>query len=86
MRARCADLHDVFRQGDESVVMAGANVVRLSPLATYLLGQLSDWRTRDELATALIDRFGQPEQGNAADFVEATLTELATLEIVEVEP
>ena len=65
--------------------MAGANVVRLSPLATYLIGQMSDWRTPEELAFALIDRFGGPTDGNAADFVEATLTELAGLEIVEVE-
>jgi hypothetical protein len=86
MRARCAELHDVFHQGDESVVMAGANVVRLSPLATYLLGQMSDWRTSDELAATLIDRFGAPAEGTAADFVAATLTELAGLEIVEVEP
>jgi hypothetical protein len=86
MKARCAELHDVFRQDDESVVMAGANVVRLSPLATYLLEQMSDWRTSDELAAALLDRFGSPADGSAADFVVATLTELAALDIVEIEP
>ena len=85
MRARRAALRDVVRHGDESVVMAGANVVRLSVLATYLLDQMSDWRTSDELVSALIDRFGEPDESNAADFVAATLTELAGLEIVEIE-
>ncbi len=85
MRARRAELRDEFHHGDESVVMAGANVVRLSVLATYLLGQMSDWRTSDELVSALIDRFGEPDESNATDFVAATLTELAGLEIVEVE-
>ncbi len=86
MRARRAAVHDVFRHGDESVVMAGANVVRLSRLATYLVDHLSDWRTREELAIALVDHFGSPTDGQATDIVAATLAELATLEIVEVEP
>ena len=86
MRARCAELHDVFRQGDESVVMAGANVVRLSPLATHLLEHMSDWRTSDELAAALVERFGDPPGGDVAAFIHTTLTALATLDIVEIEP
>jgi hypothetical protein len=86
MRARRAALHDVFRKGDASVVMAGTNVVRISPLATYLLEQMSDWRTSDELAAALLDQFGSPADGSAADFVVAMLAELATFDIVDVEP
>jgi len=85
MKARRAVLHDVFRHGDESVVMAGANVVRLSALATYLVEQLPDWRTDDELALTLVDRFGSPIDANPAELVKATLIELAGLEIVEVE-
>lgn len=86
MRARRAVLRDVFRRDDESVVMAGANVVRLSPLATFLVDLMPDWRTRDELVLALVDRFGAPADGTAEDFVETTLSQLAGLEIVEVEP
>lgn len=86
MRARRAALHDVFRRGDESVVMAGANVVRLSALATYVVDQLPDWRTADELVPALVDHFGAPAEGSAVGYVEATLSELARLKIVEVEP
>lgn len=85
MRARRAELRDVFHEGDESVVMAGANVVRLSRLATYLLEQMADWRSSDELAADLIQRFGDPPNGDAAAFIRATLTSLATLEIVEIE-
>lgn len=86
MRARRAALRDVFRQGGESVVMAGANVVRLSELATFLVEQLSDWRTSEELSATLVERFGDPADEDVADFVAVTLKELATLEIVEVEP
>ncbi len=85
MRARRAELRDVFHEGDESVVMAGANVVRLSRLATYLLEQMADWRWSDELAADLIQRFGDPPNGDASAFIRATLTSLATLEIVEIE-
>jgi hypothetical protein len=86
MRARQAVLRDVFRRDDEAVVMAGANVVRLSPLATYLVDVMPNWRTREELVRALVDRFGHPADRDATEFVEATLIELADLEIVEVEP
>ncbi len=85
MRARRAELRDVFHEGDESVVMAGANVVRLSRLATYLLEQMADWRSSDELAADLIQRFGDPPGGNAISFIEATLAELEALEIVEIQ-
>lgn len=86
MRARCAQLHDVFREGDESVVMAGTNVVRLSRLATYLLEQMAEWRTSDDLAATLVERFGDPPNGDADAFIHTTLTALATLDIVEIEP
>lgn len=86
MRARRGALTDVFEQGDESVVMAGANVVRLSQLATFLVRGLTVWRTSDELAAMLVDRFGEPADANAVDLVESMVSELAALEIVEVDP
>lgn len=86
MRARRAELHDVFRDGDEAVVMAGTNVVRLSRLATHLLEQMADWRTSDDLAAVLVERFGDPPNGDVVAFIHTTLTALATLDIVEIEP
>ena len=79
MRARRAHLQDVFRRGEESVVMAGANVVRLSELATFLLGQISDWRTSDQLAIALVDYTGGMAQGT---LMRGDNPVLMTLELV----
>ncbi len=84
MRARRAALRDVFEHGDESVVMAGANVVRLSELATFLVRGLGAWHSSGELAAMLVDRFGEPADANAVDLVESVLRELAALEIVEI--
>lgn len=84
MMARRAALRDVFEHGDESVVMVGVNVVRLSELATFLVRGLGDWHSSDELAAMLVDRFGAPADANAVDLVESALSELAALEIVEI--
>ncbi len=86
MRVRRGAFIDVFEQGDESVVMAGAHVVRLSQLATFLVRGLTVWRTSDELAAMLVERFGEPADANAVDVVESMVSELAALEIVEVDP
>ena len=85
MRARRADLDDVFEHNGGSVVMAGANVVRLSHLATHLLSRMTDWRTSDELATELVRQFGEPPHGTAVQLVETALTDLARLQIVQIE-
>jgi hypothetical protein len=85
MKARRAELHDVFEHAGECVVMAGSNVVRLSRVATYLLRQADDWRTSDQLATALVAQIGEPTEGPAVDLVESALAELAGLGIMQVE-
>ncbi len=88
MRARRAELHDFLERDGEAVVMAGLNVVRISPLATSLLHDLDDleWHDGEALTARLVGRFGQPEDGAAADLVDAALRELAQFEIVQLEP
>lgn len=86
MRARRGVLCDVFEHENESVVMAGTNVVRLSAFATSLVRGLADWRSSDELARMLIDQFGDPADVDAVQRVESALRQLAALDIVELEP
>ncbi|MDR7086173.1 hypothetical protein J2X11_001012 [Aeromicrobium panaciterrae] len=85
MRVTRGALSDIFEHGNESVVMAGSNVVRLSELATFLVGGLTVSRTSDELAAMLVDQFGEPVDADARDLVERMLSQLAALEIVEID-
>lgn len=85
MRVRCGDIVDTFEHGNESVVMAGSNVVRLSELATFLVCELAVSRTSDELAARLVEQFGEPVDADAHQLVEHMLRELAALDIVKID-
>lgn len=75
----------MYRRGRESVVMAGTNVARLSPLATLVVDQLTDWRTSAELADELVRHFGEPDGEDPIELVDAALLQLADLAIVQVD-
>jgi hypothetical protein len=84
MRARRLEIIDQVVEGDESVVLVGHTVIRLSPLATALLAELEEWTASSALTAAMTDVFGPPPEGtDAVAAVEAALMDMAGQGLIE---
>lgn len=84
MRARRLEIIDQVVDGDESVVLVGHTVVRLSPLATAILAELTDWTEATAITNAMTETFGPPPEGtDALGAIEAALLDLAGQELIE---
>jgi hypothetical protein len=84
MRARRLEIIDQVVDGDESAVLVGHTVVRLSPLATAILAELTGWTESSALTRAMTEIFGPPPEGtDALGAIEAALLDMADQELVE---
>lgn len=84
MARRSPDLLDFYVRDDESVAMAGTNVVRLTALSTAIVEACREWTRLDDLAAALSEQFGPPPGvTDAVTTTVAAVRELADLGILE---
>lgn len=69
MRVRRGDLHDVYIEGDKSVVMAGQQVVVLSELATTILESVPPAASVAvaDVVSEVVAKFGPPKPPRDAD-------------------
>jgi hypothetical protein len=84
MRARRLDILDQVVDGDESVVLVGHTVVRLSPLATAILTEIEHWTESSVLAETMARIFGPPPQGtDPVAAVEGALVDMEAQGLLE---
>jgi hypothetical protein len=83
MRWRTTGVRDRVDHEGECVVLVGAQVVRLSALATAVLDHCADWCGAEELAARLAAEFGEPPGGDAAAATNAVVAELERLGLLE---
>ncbi|MDN4641615.1 hypothetical protein QCD70_15285 [Agreia sp. PsM10] len=75
---------DVLVDGADAIVMVGDRLTLVSGIAVELLNFLSEWRSFDEVVSAIVDTFGQPD-GNADVLVDNALIELHDAGLIIVE-
>lgn len=84
MKVRHITLLDHLVEGDESVVMFGAQVVHLSAIPTAILEASTEWVDLKDLAKMLEQRFGTPEAGVGAEAATGRIVgELTQLGLIE---
>lgn len=83
MRVKRLPVDDEYAEGGRLAVLVGRDVTVLTPLPSMLLMALADG-PRDVLwlVPRAVDRFGQPESGDARKLVERALRDLADLGLV----
>lgn len=86
-RARRREVVDVYiEDGRAAVYSTEGMVMLLSELATTAWGVLDhDWTDTERVAEHLVQRFGDPGEGQAARLTEETLGSLAEMSLVDLE-
>ena len=87
-RVRRLPVVDEYVEDGRAAVYAGnGEVVALSELATWAWSALTeDWTAVAEVASALVEEFGEPEGLDAVAATEATLRTLAEHGLAELDP
>lgn len=73
--------HTLFTDG-EALVMIGGELLRLGPVAAFILSRCDTPITFTDLIHACETEFGTPPQGNTAEAVKEILAELIQLGIL----
>lgn len=74
---------DWYVADDESAVFVDGNVVVVSALATEALTAIDGWTGLDAVGDALVEAFGQPEDGDVATAVAEIVDQLVTSGVLE---
>lgn len=77
--------HDELEHGGESLVLIEGQVRRVSLVGTVIRSRARRGATTEQLAEALVERFGAPPDGDAAELTRqavGTLLEAGLLETV----
>jgi hypothetical protein len=86
MKVRRLPLVDEYVEDGEAAVFVGGRVVVLSPLATHLLGLVTDdWTDLAAVSEGLVEAFGTPPAGSAAEATAQALRALQAEGVVEIE-
>lgn len=81
LRRPLVDILEV--DGEALVLLEDSRVVRLSPIATAILDLTATAREVDDLAAAVEDRFGPPDDGGTTEAVRGVVADLVVAGVLE---
>jgi hypothetical protein len=83
-RVRALPVPDALERDGESVVLQAGRVSRLSAPATVIRSRCTDWTPVEELASLLVETFGEPPGGQSLQVTRAWVDELVSAGLIEV--